>query len=1253
MSTTRIRSGFAMVVAMIILAAVIMSLTIATSSVQGQRTLNQIDKRKLQSRDTANAMIEQIASTLQSLATNNITSLRANEATVLIDPQQVATLFGSGFALPQRGLKSSDPSQSRGGLRVGDSLVYWNLSPVRVYDRGISGMGKKITASDLNDAEAVKFLNNSNVDPNEPLTQTLVAVGTEGLAPSTNLLFELVVDCFILPSDHESLPGHNTNAANFDPYTAIGQVGHTQVRRMVRVSIKRLFEYVVFYNGTGPAGDLEICNGPPLFIGGAVHTNASLYLGGVSQPNALRTNYFDNANSGSGITIGSSAEPNVIEGVDGIFRLRKVANFHRSWYEDTFDFTSPKSLMPQDISQTFNGVSGDASFPGGVPVSFNGVRITSLQDSRTLDPAVKFSAVDPLAQYVRDASRGADILQIQTRIGGGLSTERPLEPFTIMSNPLGGDASAGVDTANWKLRTPALANDPPANEMIVYKTPTGNVDLDHLLRHTDYPSLVAVAPANRLWNRVTETDSTPGVGGAQPLEAINMQNNLLGAWGSITPAYSPPAPATLPGDDPLSGNSFAFDYFTNLSHAGMDTGLRPAFNAWIGNALGLTTPQTAAGLTILERGIRNYPHHRARLRTVVQAWATAENYNGSAMKDPALDDLISAFQNAVAADPLSPMTQDDWEDAGATQANGIILNPANWIGGLSGGGAAEIASRTDVFTALTAAMPFTMGTMVPNSYFTPTPTAEYPTLALIPTLTPVQVAQVTNLAMQGYCHAMRSHFVVYFGCDQTDFPRFNDITSQFFSMPVGATNPTQLCGRLTKTVSGRETGWTRLHRYLDGSQRIEVNVFVLNTGVTCGFIQTTALSQVWPWTIPNSATPMSSVFNGAIYIARTARLFRSAGGPFLTPAPGIPDDRATRPWLTLENAQCNGYWHPNAPLGFNPVASHSANGGDVQTLPLTFNPNVDALVTTTNYAAAFFGGVNQPANLPLMPGAVVGGNFSKPYTTWPVIGNNAVGTVNGVVAANATGRSLALPAQNLNTPINNAQAFVTYPGMPLRVRIENGSLIDWGGRIASTKAAAGNRRAGLSIFTPQIAYLKGNYNTLNPEPGSGTNGDLYPPCALFSDACVVLSDLWTDNLTNIGAGGMTNSGISGGLLNRGTYSTPIPSAVTTYRLSFVIHNVPTDRENSIGRNMLETSEGGSSQNGSGELENVLKYEENWGGRTFNFNGSLVVFGRARYTRWQNDGYFGAPTRNYGYNNDLYTQEGQPPFAPFSVIVDTW
>jgi hypothetical protein len=145
----------------------------------------------------------------------------------------------------------------------------------------------------------------------------------------------------------------------------------------------------------------------------------------------------------------------------------------------------------------------------------------------------------------------------------------------------------------------------------------------------------------------------------------------------------------------------------------------------------------------------------------------------------------------------------------------------------------------------------------------------------------------------------------------------------------------------------------------------------------------------------------------------------------------------------------------------------------------------------------------------------------------------------------------------------------------------------------------------MTFITPNTCYLWGDFNTSGGTP---------IPCAVYADQLIALSNAWLD-------------GSSAQL-------SPPSAVTTTYRAAFVTHNVPTDQEN-------------RSAGGSGGVQNIMRFLENWSGATFRLHGCVVVPGRMRHCRApingvSNQTFHVEPTYEYTFNDALLTSGGQPP-----------
>lgn len=193
--------------------------------------------------------------------------------------------------------------------------------------------------------------------------------------------------------------------------------------------------------------------------------------------------------------------------------------------------------------------------------------------------------------------------------------------------------------------------------------------------------------------------------------------------------------------------------------------------------------------------------------------------------------------------------------------------------------------------------------------------------------------------------------------------------------------------------------------------------------------------------------------------------------------------------------------------------------------------------------------------------------------------------------------------------IGSPGTWVTYP-LHLPVRLEQAETIDWG-------APAGQHN-GLTVVTPNPCYVRGAYNTMVDATGK------LPPCALFADSLTVLSSSWRDADND----------------QDDDYDGTLPLASNTVlNLSLVLNNLPTDEDN-------------VASGGSGGIHNLIRYLENWNGRSLHQRGSLVVLNRMRYSRSELglNSWFRAPQRTFEFTPGAFGIDRTPPFAPSGIKV---
>jgi hypothetical protein len=174
---------------------------------------------------------------------------------------------------------------------------------------------------------------------------------------------------------------------------------------------------------------------------------------------------------------------------------------------------------------------------------------------------------------------------------------------------------------------------------------------------------------------------------------------------------------------------------------------------------------------------------------------------------------------------------------------------------------------------------------------------------------------------------------------------------------------------------------------------------------------------------------------------------------------------------------------------------------------------------------------------------------------------------------------------------------------------------------------------GLTVASPHPVYIQGHYNCTNSAHLGTPNTSSSLPASIVADAITILSSAWND------ATATSSSSLSSRVPND-----------TTVNAAFITGIVQT-----------------SSTNGySGGVENLPRFLEDWGsssgsgsgGRTFTYNGSMVVMFESKYATapWVNiGGYYNPPIRNWSFDTNFRNPLKLPPGAPaaYSIMRGTW
>jgi hypothetical protein len=180
----------------------------------------------------------------------------------------------------------------------------------------------------------------------------------------------------------------------------------------------------------------------------------------------------------------------------------------------------------------------------------------------------------------------------------------------------------------------------------------------------------------------------------------------------------------------------------------------------------------------------------------------------------------------------------------------------------------------------------------------------------------------------------------------------------------------------------------------------------------------------------------------------------------------------------------------------------------------------------------------------------------------------------------------------------NGILYVSHDGVNKGVRLVNGTQLPAG---------------GFSVVSENPVYIQGNYNTVNKVPA-----------AVLADGITVLSNNWGPN----------NSDTKGNQKTSNRPATP-----TTVNAAFALGP---NAESAVGQ-------------GNGQLENVIRFLENWNGKNFTYNGSLIALwhslnatGDWRCCGDSGTNYYNPPNRMWGY--DPLFNTSPPPGTPRGILV---
>ncbi len=162
--------------------------------------------------------------------------------------------------------------------------------------------------------------------------------------------------------------------------------------------------------------------------------------------------------------------------------------------------------------------------------------------------------------------------------------------------------------------------------------------------------------------------------------------------------------------------------------------------------------------------------------------------------------------------------------------------------------------------------------------------------------------------------------------------------------------------------------------------------------------------------------------------------------------------------------------------------------------------------------------------------------------------------------------------------------------------------------------------AGLTVATPNPAYIVGNYNA--PASTLGTTNTLgTKPASVVADAITILSPAWND--------ANANSALSSRLASSSTVNAAFLAGIVQSDGTYY----------------------------SGGVENFPRFLEDWSNDVFTYNGSMVVMYPSQYATkpWGGTDVYSPPTRRWAFDLNFMDATKLPPGTPqlLTIIRAAW
>jgi hypothetical protein len=300
--------------------------------------------------------------------------------------------------------------------------------------------------------------------------------------------------------------------------------------------------------------------------------------------------------------------------------------------------------------------------------------------------------------------------------------------------------------------------------------------------------------------------------------------------------------------------------------------------------------------------------------------------------------------------------------------------------------------------------------------------------------------------------------------------------------------------------------------------------------------------------------------------------------------------------------------------------------------PVTTTNTLSVTSNTSPSAGTYTGSVTTNTSTVTQNSAPSAGTYTGSITTntatTTTVSHPSAGTYTGSITTNKSGSTITGYTYKL---INNytykeitGYTFNEITGYTYNTGVTTNVLTNWPivsqpGIVLSNGSVL--PPAGLSIATPDPAYVVGNWNVKTTFTGTSDAGTADTshtlPSAIYADAITILSSAWNPANSTLAIGSRT-------------------ATSDTVNSAFLTGNVPSN---------------GSSY--SGGVENFPRFLENWSGQTFTYNGSMVCMFSSQIADypWPGTGsVYNPPTRTWAFDTNFNNPNKEPHLMPQIITV---